>query len=183
MESAEPSWADEVVALTGWRKERRLLDWESVERELGLRLPLDYKQLAETFGAGTFDDDLDICAPGARHLALNLIIADRAQFASSTPVGGPTIRFLQWAMTSAGHSFCWHVEDPDPEKWPIFARSDKWEPWERFDSSAAEFIHRMLTDPKHPYSLAEHFESHWFTSAEQVEEAEDAFWDEYHPYP
>ncbi|WP_329491873.1 SMI1/KNR4 family protein [Kitasatospora sp. NBC_01246] len=158
MEPAEPSWAEELAALTGWSGDRRPLDWEAVERELGLCLPRDYKLLAETFGAGTFDDDVDLCVPKARHLALDLIAADRADFAGSAPSSEPTIRILRWARTSAGHSFCWHVADPDPEEWPVFARSDKWEPWERFDSSAAEFIHRMLTDPKHPYSLAEYFE-------------------------
>ncbi|MFI5533971.1 SMI1/KNR4 family protein [Kitasatospora sp. NPDC051853] len=180
---AEQSWVERVAALTGWCRDRRPLDRESVERALGLQLPQDYRLLAETFGAGTFDDNLDLRAPAARYLTLDFIVADRAEFADPVPFGGPTARLLQWATTSAEHSFCWHVEDPDPKKWPIYARGDKWEPWERFDSSAAEFIHQVLTDRKHPYSLAKHFETHWFTSAEQAEEAEDAFWDDYHPRP
>ena len=183
MEPAESSWAEQLVALTGWRGDRRPLSWESAEEKLGLRLPRDYKLLAEAFGAGTFDDNLDLCVPSSRHLALDLIMADRAEFAGPAPSNGPTIRLLQWAMTSAGHSFCWLVQDPEPDEWPVFARSDKWDPWERFDCSSAEFIHRMLTDPQHPYSLAEYFETHWFTSAEEVEQAEEAFWDEYYPRP
>lgn len=181
------SWAAELAALTGWSGDRRVVDWPSVERKLGLRLPRDYKQLAETFGAGTFDDDTHLCAPGSHHLDLDLIIADRAEFAEPAPPPQPTFRFLQWAMTEAEHSFCWLVEDSDPEQWPVFARVDSLDPWERFDCTCAEFIYRMLTDPYHPYTLAKHFETHWFTSLEQAERAKErakeALWDDFHPHP
>ncbi|MGC9535429.1 hypothetical protein [Streptomyces sp. UG1] len=36
--------------------------------------------------------------------------------------------------------------------------------WQRFDGSTAEFIHRMLTDPHHPFSTARYFDVHWFQS-------------------
>ncbi|MFE2729144.1 SMI1/KNR4 family protein [Kitasatospora sp. NPDC059327] len=173
------SWVEELAALTGWRGPRRLVDWESVERKLRLRLPRDYRLLAETFGAGTFDDNLELCAPGSKYLDLDLITTDPTEFAGPAPSSSPAIGLLQWAVTSAEHSFCWLVEDPDPDKWPVFARSDKWDPWERFDCSSAELVHRMLTDPQHPYSLARHFDTHWFTSAEQ---AAEAFWDDFHPH-
>ncbi|MFD4909201.1 SMI1/KNR4 family protein [Kitasatospora purpeofusca] len=163
------SWAEELAVLTGWQGPRRPVDWESVERKLGLRLPRDYKLLAETFGAGTFDDNLELCAPGAKYLDLELITTDPTEFFGPAPSSRPSIRLLQWAMTSSEHSFCWLVEDPDPDEWPVFARSDNWEPWTRFGCSSAEFVHRMLTDLQHPYSLARHFESHWFTPAEQAE--------------
>ncbi|WP_344626158.1 hypothetical protein [Kitasatospora arboriphila] len=179
---AESVRAEDLVALTGWRGGRSQVNWESVERKLSLRLPQDYKLLVEAFGAGIFDDNLGLCAPGPGGLDLDLIVADRAQFSDPAPSEGRTARLLQWA-TADEHSFCWLVEDPDPEAWPVYARSDKWDPWKRFDYSSTEFIHRMLTDPKHPYSLAEHFETHWFTSAEQVEQAKEAFMDEYHPHP
>ncbi|MEU9131839.1 hypothetical protein AB0D08_27665 [Kitasatospora sp. NPDC048540] len=176
---AEPSWAEEVAALTGWSGDRWLVDWESAERELGLRLPRDYKLLAETFGAGTFDDILSLCVPGSH--GLDLIVADHADFSAPAPSSGPTARLLEWA-TADECSFCWLVEDQDPEKWPVFARSDKWDPWERFDCSAGEFLHRMLSDPQHPYSLAEYSETHGFTSATEVEQAKEAFEDEYYPH-
>ncbi|MFD7731056.1 SMI1/KNR4 family protein [Kitasatospora phosalacinea] len=180
-EPAELLWVEELAALAGWSGGRRPIEWESAERELGLRLPQDYKLLGDTFGAGTFDDNLDFCVPGSHRLALELIRADRTEFAGTILSGQSPVELLQWATTSAGHSFCWLVEDPDPEHWPIFARSDKWEPWERFDCSAGEFIYRMLSDPQHPYSLAKFFETHWFAPAGEVDPAEEAFWDEYHP--
>ncbi|MER6401183.1 SMI1/KNR4 family protein [Kitasatospora sp. NPDC001603] len=179
---AESPRAEDLVALTGWRGGRRKVDWAPVERKLGVRLPQDYKLLAETFGAGTFDDTLDLCVPGPDGLDLGLIVADTAEFSAPAPSSGPTTRLLEWA-TADEHSFCWLVEDPDPEAWPVYARADKWDPWKRFDCSSTEFIHRMLTDPQHPYSLADYFETHWFTSVEQVEQAKEAFWDEYYPHP
>jgi hypothetical protein len=178
---ARSSWAGDLAALTGWSGHRRTVDRQSAERELGLRLPHDYKRLAETFGAGTFDDHLHLCAPGARHLDLDLFIAGRAEFAEPVPPGGPAFRLLRWAV-AAESSFCRLVEDPDPDRWPVLARGDKPDPWERFDCSSAEFIHRMLTDPYHAHSLAKHVETHWFTSAEQDERAQEAFWDEFHPH-
>ncbi|WP_354637730.1 hypothetical protein [Kitasatospora camelliae] len=105
------------------------------------------------------------------------------EFADPVPSARPTVRLLQWATTSAEHSFCWLVEGPDPDAWPVFARTDADEPWEGLDGSSTEFIHRMLTDPLHPYSLAEYFASHWFTSYREVRQAQEAFRDEYHPRP
>ncbi|MFB7379807.1 SMI1/KNR4 family protein [Kitasatospora purpeofusca] len=169
--AAVPSSAAELAALTGWPGSRRPVDWESAERKLGLRLPGDYQLLVETFGAGTFDDNFDLCAPGSRYLDLDLITADPTEVLGPAPSSRPAIKLLRWAVTSAEHSFCWLVEDPDPDEWPVFASRDNGEPWKRFDCSSTEFVHRMLTDPQHPYSLARHFEFHWFTPAEQAEEA------------
>ena len=41
--------------------------------------------------------------------------------------------------------------------------------WQRFGGSTAEFIHRMLTDPHHPFSMARYFDVHWFESYESLE--------------
>ncbi|MFI1585299.1 hypothetical protein [Embleya sp. NPDC020630] len=45
--------------------------------------------------------------------------------------------------------------------------------WERYDGSTAEFTHRMLTDRQHPFSIAHHFDVHWFESYEQDENADE----------
>ncbi|GCD96194.1 hypothetical protein EHYA_03878 [Embleya hyalina] len=179
---AGSSWAEDLAALTGWRRPPRIVDWEAAERALGLRLPDDYKQLAEVFGAGSFDDNLDLRVPGSRpEDDLDLIVANRDEFADPAPADSGPLRLLEWAGNGAGYSFSWLVEDPDPQRWPVCVRIDAWDPWERFDCSATEFVLGMLTDPRHPYTLARHFETHWFTSVEDVERARETFRDEYHP--
>ncbi|MGW4890804.1 SMI1/KNR4 family protein [Kitasatospora sp. NPDC004240] len=180
---SRPTAVERLVALTGRRAAPRPFDWDSVERRLGTRIPQDYKRLAEAFGAGSFDHDLELLAPGAGLLDLTRITADRSDFADPAPPGGPEFVLIEWASTSAEHSLCWLVTEHDPDRWPVHARYDKFDPWERFDCSASEFLHAMLTDPHHPYSLAEAFETHWFTSIDEIAQAAQEFWDDYHPRP
>lgn len=52
----DATWVERVVAVTGWVGEAHAVDWAAVEARLGIRLPGDYKQLAEIFGYGASTD-------------------------------------------------------------------------------------------------------------------------------
>ncbi|WP_159400830.1 hypothetical protein [Streptomyces sp. NRRL B-24484] len=185
VEPVRPSFVEELVALTAWQGERRPIDRAPAEQEPGLRLPRDCERLVETFGGGSFDDALDLHVPGSPHAALGEFATDGSESADGAVLGGPTSRLLEWASTSAGHSFCRLVEDPDqdPDRWAVHARADSFDPWVRFDCPATEFVHRMLGDPRHPYSLATRDGTHWFRSAEEAARAWEEFRDDYCPRP
>ncbi|MGW0957534.1 SMI1/KNR4 family protein [Streptomyces gelaticus] len=174
----ETSWVDQVVAVTGWTRERgdAAVDWARVESRLGTALPGDYKKLVERFGYGDFDDYLGLLVPDGPPGSLDLVEFNefwaRAAAEDSGGPGGPYRLcpapggLLQWASTEQRTSFYWLTECADPDRWPILVTGDDYREWDRFDSSTAEFIHRLLTDPRHPYSTACYFDRHWFTSYE-----------------
>ncbi|CAL9531627.1 hypothetical protein SUDANB105_04032 [Streptomyces sp. enrichment culture] len=172
----DTSWVDQVVAVTGWpRDRRRPVDWAPVETRLGTALPDDYKELVERFGYGAFDDDLGLHLPdGWPGGAMGIAGTNEFWFATATPDGeGPWAPYrlypapgglLEWASTEQHTSFYWLTGHPDPNRWPILVTDETYSEWDRFDGPTAQFIHRMLTDRHHPYSTARFSDSHWFTS-------------------
>ncbi|MGW2111878.1 SMI1/KNR4 family protein [Streptomyces sp. NPDC001948] len=174
----EAPWVDRVVAVTGWTRERSdsAIDWASVEARLGTALPGDYKELIELFGYGDFDDYLGLLIPDGPPGSLDLVefnefwaraaaedgVEPWAPYRLHPTPGG----LLQWASTEQQTSFYWLTEGSSPDRWPILVTGDDYSEWNRFDVSTAEFVHRLLTDPHHPYSTARYFDQHWFTSYE-----------------
>jgi hypothetical protein len=73
---------------------------------------------------------------------------------------------LQWGRSEQADEFYWLTGDPDPDRWPVLVKEEIPDSWERFDGTMAEFIHRMLTEPEHPFSTARYFDTHWFQSYE-----------------
>ncbi|MFE1412715.1 hypothetical protein ACFW6F_18175 [Streptomyces sp. NPDC058746] len=168
------SWVDAVVSVTGWDTARtRTVDWADVEARLGSPLPGDYKRLVEVFGYGAFDGFLTMRVPGARVPGEDIVpVPERVDPARGLwdpyepyPVPGG---LLEWAGSEQADRFFWLTEGPDPDQWPVLVTEDIPDAWVRFDGTAAEFVHRMLTDPRHPFSTARHFDTHWFQSYESA---------------
>ncbi|NGO80158.1 hypothetical protein G6045_31540 [Streptomyces sp. YC504] len=175
------SYAERVVELAGWTMDRtNPVDWAEVEARLGTSLPADYKQLVEVFGAGVFDDwiSLDqphqvvpwsplgdfrtLHEPKAHSWGLNIEWHDTLDEARAACSRTPGKILLCWA--SCEHAvFCWHLTGPDPERWPVLALSEDLDTSHPMGASASECLHRLMTDPRAPYSLARHFDRHWFS--------------------
>ncbi|MFD8824383.1 SMI1/KNR4 family protein [Streptomyces sp. NPDC059605] len=179
------TWVDRVVAVTGWTRERgAAVDWAAVESRLGTALPGDYKELVERFGHGDFDDYLGLLIADGPPGSLDLVEFNEFWARAAAENGGGSWRpyrlhpapggLLQWASTEQQSSFYWLTEGTDPDRWPILVTDDDYGEWDRFDGSTAEFVHRLLTDPRFPRSTARHFDRHWFTSYENPDGEEDA---------
>ncbi|WP_345675257.1 hypothetical protein [Yinghuangia aomiensis] len=179
----DASWVERVAAVTGWEPGRRpqTVDWAAVERRLGTALPGDYKHLAEIFGHGAFDGYLELSVPDAPFAHADLVRQSEslASFARTHGNGQwePHSLFpapgglLQWAASEQADRFYWLTDGPDPDKWPIVMSEDIPDSWEQYDGSTAEFVYRMLTDRQHPFSIARHFDIHWFQSYARGEAA------------
>ncbi|MFI9235743.1 hypothetical protein [Streptomyces sp. NPDC053079] len=169
------SWVDGVVAVTGWDTTcARTVDWAGVEARLGTALPGDYKRLVELFGHGAFDGYLQLHVPGAGFESADIVLHTEwlGEWASRNrsglwepyevyPASGG---LLEWATSEQADQFFWLTEGPDPDKWPILVTEDIPDSWVRFDGTTAEFVYRMLTDRRHPFSTARYFDTHWFQS-------------------
>ena len=187
------TWSEKLAAITGWDSTRtRTIDWPSVESRLGTALPTDYKETAERFGSGEFDGYLGLStpdAPGTHHDLVKEAERLGAQTSADPrindlyrpyPVFPAAGGLLRWADSVQADQFFWLTEAANPDEWPILAQAheDAGE-WERFDGSASEFIHRILTDPQQLFSVAEFFDVHTFRAYEQA----DGSFDQWGPDP
>ncbi|MER5636184.1 hypothetical protein ABT095_04435 [Kitasatospora sp. NPDC002227] len=175
---AGTTWLERLAAVTGWETpQARSIDWPSVEARLGSPLPTDYQRLAERFGSGEFDGFLGLCTPdspaGRHDLVTRALKA--GELASADPgsrdLHSPYRLFpapgglLQWADSVQGDQFFWLTGNADPDRWPVVACNDDGDIWAWFEGSTTEFVHRVLTDDRHPFSVARHFERHSFSSS------------------
>ncbi|MEV6109181.1 hypothetical protein AB0M28_31415 [Streptomyces sp. NPDC051940] len=169
------SWVDRVVAVTGWDTTRvRTVDWAAVEARIGTVLPRDYKRLAELFGHGAFDGYLQLLLPDTGSESDDIVRHTEWLGAFARTHGNrlwePYVVYpapgglLEWAGSEQADQFYWLTQDPDPDQWPILAKEDVPDSWQRFHGSTAEFVYHLLTNPQHPFSTARYFDTHWFES-------------------
>ncbi|MFM9632132.1 MULTISPECIES: SMI1/KNR4 family protein [Streptomyces] len=149
-EDGDVDWMERLLRITGWAlpAQRPDVDWAEVESRLGTPLPSDYRRMVETFGEGAFDG----------FLALN-----QEPWTSHRQDG-----LLIWAGTEHENLYCWRTEGDDPDRWPVVIRSFDGEDIP-FDCQAAEFVCRVLTEPDHPFTMADYFDTHWFMSYAEID--------------
>ncbi|MFD7455100.1 hypothetical protein [Kitasatospora sp. NPDC059827] len=164
-------WVRRLAAVTGRPRSREWsVDWLSAEARLGTALPADYRHLVEHFGPGSFAGYLDIFLPGPQSGSDDpSCLVRNARTLADLAAAHPDIAavyhpyrlhpapggLLQWAGSVQADQFYWLTEGPDPDRWPVIARNEDGDHEARFDGSTAEFVHRLLTDHRHPFSIAE----------------------------
>jgi hypothetical protein len=129
---------------------RRVFDWAAIEEDLGLRLPSDYKVLAEWYPVGWFRLFAMLRLPDVewRFLSeyavseLNFLREIRESGESSFPYpvypepGG----VLPWGSIRSPGLAYWLTGPGDPDGWPVVAATDHGDHWERFDGPVCEFL-------------------------------------------
>jgi hypothetical protein len=137
--------------------ERFSYDWAEVERQLGTALPADFKQLAEIYGPGEFDETFTLHAPTGDGARVDLVPAAREQADTWRSIredvigGGPLVVFpepgglLAWGMVPIGLALCWQTEGA-PDRWPVVVCDDTslTVGVSRFDGPASEFLLAVL---------------------------------------
>lgn len=106
-------------------------DWPSVERELGIGLPSDYKAFLATYGSGEINGLIDVASPsfgmirvrlsGFIHECLATLRAQRdAGMPGCYPIYPEPGGVLPWGGSGNGDLYCWKTEPPDdPDRWPV----------------------------------------------------------------
>jgi hypothetical protein len=62
--------------------------------------------------------------------------------------------------------FFWQVTDGAVDSWPVLAKMEDAEDWDRHETTATKFLYRILTDPRfRPYSVAQHVPEPFFEPA------------------
>jgi hypothetical protein len=151
------SAVEQLVTLVAPPPEPFSYDWADVERQLGTMLPADFKQLAETYGPGEFDETFALHAPTGDGARADLVPAAREQADTWRSIredvigGGPLVVFpepgglLAWGMVPIGLALCWQTDGP-PEGWPVVVCDDTSVTVgvSRFDCPASEFLLAVL---------------------------------------
>jgi len=144
--------------------------WERVERELGTKLPTDYKTFIQTYGTGSISNFMMILNPFSKNRYLNLLSraeivlgAYRTSRANAPEYFKDNVfpeehGILPFGSTDNGDDLYWRTLG-DPDDWTVTLYESRGsEPFD-YDGSMTEFLVDLLTGgivcPILPVSFAE----------------------------
>ncbi|MFF8595221.1 hypothetical protein ACF061_28010 [Streptomyces sp. NPDC015220] len=151
------SWAEKLRILTGWEPiPGPRVDWPAIEADLGTRLPSDYKEVVDLFGAGSFDEYFELAVPGGPGAGRNPW--KRYGYGPDLASGG----LVPWGWSEYELGLMWSMGATDPDEWTVVTQSEG-DDEQQFDCEVGEFILRMLTDVQLGYPMS-HASGHFFVS-------------------
>ncbi|MEU7141502.1 hypothetical protein ABZ942_18750 [Nocardia sp. NPDC046473] len=131
------------------------VDWNAVERDVGLALPDDYKQLVDTYGPVEFSSTVRLAVPGHPAPSLDLLWWIRE---ARDRLGDPDFpprwdqipdgfsldpqRLIAWGKLGGGEYCLWHTT-PDPEAWRVVVGSNAG--WGFYPGTLTGFLVALLT--------------------------------------
>jgi hypothetical protein len=132
----------------------RSFDWAAIEVDLGVRLPADYKLLAESFPGGWFRGWVRVRLPERTGDDRPRLLSDFAagelealrEFRETGECVFPFPLFpepggvLPWGYLRSPGVAYWLTGPGDPDEWPVIAATADGDYWERFDGPACEFL-------------------------------------------
>lgn len=132
----------------------RGLDWTNIEHRLGFQLPLDYRELVDTYGQGSFDRFIWVLQPSSTNHNLDMVRQRRERLAAlrtlrdsgePTPFGAEEL--APWAITDNGDVCYWVISALDlPDEWTIAVNEARGQRWLSFEFGAAEFLVAVLSE-------------------------------------
>ncbi|MGW9033762.1 hypothetical protein ACWGQ4_02320 [Streptomyces sp. NPDC055721] len=142
-------------------------DWPSTEHPLGMSLPTDYKQIADTYGPGAFCSIIHLYHPHAStpwtSITGSMPSTIRTQLqhdrdSGTYPVPYDPQRLFVMGVTDNGEYLFWVTEPTNaPEKWTIAANEARGPQWYTYNGGLAAFLTAVLsgreTVPLFPDSL------------------------------
>jgi hypothetical protein len=132
------------------------VDWGVVEGQLGVSLPQDYKELADTYGGGEFDGHIGLCVPGASHTDADLVVFNDGHMADyedlwelngSRPamLAQEGVLLITWASTIDADDLNWLIRPGErPDDWPIVVLNDDLTIHETFPMTCTRFLADLL---------------------------------------
>jgi hypothetical protein len=136
----------------------RVFDWPAVERELGTRLPADYKMLAECFPAGWFRGFVSVLPPVGTDYEGTLVdyargeldalreLRESGEASFPYPLFPEPNGVLPWGCLATAGIACWLTGPGDPDEWTVVLATEEGAYWDDpFDGSASEFLISVVT--------------------------------------
>lgn len=153
------SCVDDLVQLVGLDKRTlRTFDWETIERSLGLRLPDDYRMLAEITPLGRFQGFVRLIRPGdfdhpeSEYLGYyEYRLEDMRAWREEEPERFPFPIYpepgglLPWAATHRHDLIFWLTADNDPNEWPVVTSDTDFSHFTPIAGNACDFLTQVVT--------------------------------------
>ncbi|MEW1693067.1 histone-like nucleoid-structuring protein Lsr2 [Streptomyces sp. NPDC091263] len=145
-------------------------NWSEVENILGVRLPADYKEIADTYGPGTFCGHLHLCHPSGATEWVSLTgpmpATIRTQLEQPRAKGHPSAPcdpqdLFAIGVTDNGEYLFW-ITDPTsaPDTWHVAVNEARGTRWYTHDGNLTDFLTTMLSGraaiPMFPKDLLDH---------------------------
>lgn len=134
----------------------REYSWETIEGDLQFPLPTDYKELVETYGAGSFGDFLHIYQPNSPWEQLDLkqqaegelwALRELAEDGEDIPyqLADPA-ELISFGRNENGDPLFWHrAPGSDPDTWTVVVKEARGDEWFSFDGGVTDFLCAALT--------------------------------------
>lgn len=128
--------------------------WDAVEASLGMPLPQDYKELADLYGPGAFNDYIRLYHPHGVTEFVNLtgpmpgrireqLRRDREQ--GSHPVPYPPDQLFACGATDNGEYLFWVTDPADtPDHWRVAVNEARGPGWFTYDGTLTSFVVSVL---------------------------------------
>lgn len=135
----------------------RVFDWPALEGELGVRLPSDYKVLAESFPRGWFRNFVSVLPPTGTDREMSLIeyargeldalreLRESGEASFPYPLFPEPNGVLPWGYIVTAGIACWLTGQGKPDEWPVVLATEDGDYWDRFNGSASEFLISVVT--------------------------------------
>ncbi|MFF4243081.1 SMI1/KNR4 family protein [Streptomyces sp. NPDC001822] len=135
--------------------EPRRKDWSEAERNLGIALPADYKELIRVYGGSNWDDYLYVLEPDCPNDNYDLIdwaanqaedLEDLWEF-EKKPAELETegSRVIPWATTDNGECLYWLLlPGREADQWTVMVNEARGDRWEHFSVSCTQFLASSL---------------------------------------
>ena len=136
--------------------ESQARDWADIERQLGVSLPADYKQLVDAYGGGVFDEAIWLLEPGCSNPEYDLlevareregVLSELWKFeAKPAALQEEGTRVLPWAYGEEGGEYLYWLIRPgvEPESWTVLINEGRGPEWEGHPQSCAQFLLNVL---------------------------------------
>jgi hypothetical protein len=130
-----------------------LAAWNSIQEQLGITLPDDYRDFAMTYGSGTFNDPGRLCVPIMNPFAPAYAQALSFECDTLLLIGGPDWPhrafpqrpgLFPWGTDDNGCTLLWLTSGP-PAQWPILLNPPRSIDLERVDLAMTTFLAKAFS--------------------------------------
>lgn len=126
------------------------IDWDAVAARWGTRMPADYREFMDIYGAGTVNDSFSIVWPIVPPSPGDSMddLAGNTEVGRYLQDGGPqeqaTVEgWIAWAYDVGANRLYWDTSSGDPEKWTV-VRLDRSGDWDDSGLGTIEYLSAFL---------------------------------------
>ncbi|WP_329065623.1 SMI1/KNR4 family protein [Amycolatopsis sp. NBC_01480] len=133
--------------------------WDVVEREIGITLPDDYKEMMSIFPSGFFRNAVSFNNPIDERTDFEKFVREDVRNTIEV-IGDRDLDYLEdtdyrlfpepggllpWGNDMQGGMFCWLTKPDDPNQWPVAYYSQDLLEWSEHNGGTIEVIWEILT--------------------------------------